>query len=91
MNLLELRSGTVHADAACGLDYTLCGVSASNILNSKKDYADGKFIWETETEPCMVYTNEKINCEGCEQIIRYCCKLGLESLKKKTDENRRKR
>lgn len=38
MNLLELRNNIVHADSGDGNDYTLCGVSASNIIEHKEEY-----------------------------------------------------
>ena len=79
-NLLEMRNGLVHADAADGNDYTLCGVSASNILNDGEEYSAEMFMEETETEPYMQYTGDKINCPTCAAIIRFCCKLGTRSI-----------
>ena len=66
-HLLEHCSGTVHADSYCGLGRTLCGL----------DFA----LSETETEPYMSYTSEKITCPSCASLIRYCCKLGTKSIK----------
>ena len=80
-NLLEHRSGIVHADSYCGLDYTLCGVDASNVLNDGDEYDNDMASSETETEPCMSYTSEKITCPSCASLIRFCCKLGTKSIK----------
>ena len=83
MNLLELCRGIVHADGADGNDYTLCGVTAENVLQSSEEYTAEVFAAETETEPCMVYTDKKIDCPECACIIRYCCKLGIRAIKQK--------
>lgn len=82
MNLLELRNGIVHADGADGNDYTLCGVTAERVLKSIEEYTEDDFLRETETEPCMVYTDRKIDCESCATIIRHCCKLGVRAIAK---------
>lgn len=82
MNLLEIRNGIVHADCADGNDYTLCGVTAERILNSVAEYTPETSMKETETEPCMVYTNKKIDCETCASIIRYCVNLGTRAIKR---------
>lgn len=79
MNLLELRNNVVHADSSDGNDYTLCGVSASNIIKHKEEYDEDD---ETETEPYMIPTHKKITCENCATIIRYCCRLTTRSIKK---------
>ena len=82
MNLVEIGRGIVHADGCNGLDYTLCGVSAENMLNTPGEYGYEECLNETETEPYMMRTNAKISCEQCAAIIRYCCKLGVRALKK---------
>lgn len=79
MNLLELRNNVVHADCSDGNDYTLCGVSASNVIGNKEEYDE---VNETETEPYMISTDKKITCDKCATIIRYCCRLGTRSIKK---------
>ena len=61
MNLLELRNGIVHAEGAGGMDYTLCGVTAENILEDIRKYPDKLHVPETETEPYMAYTDEKVS------------------------------
>ena len=86
-NLLECRNGLVHANSAEGLDYTLCGVSASDLLKDGEEYTAEMSINETETEPYMKYTGHKINCPTCAAIIRFCCKLGLKSLSRKENTN----
>ena len=43
-------------------DYTLCGLSMDN---------------DSETTGEYDYVNEKITCEQCLEIIRYCRKLKL--------------
>ena len=83
MNLLEISKGIVHADGPDGNDYTLCGVTAERARKSMDEYTADVFASETETEPCMVKTKDKIDCETCAAIIRYCCKLGIRSIKKK--------
>ena len=81
-NLLELRSGTVHADSGDGMDYTLCGLTAERCLENAGEYTDEVRAKESEIVPCMTYTDSKIDCETCARIIRYCCRLGLKSLKR---------
>lgn len=77
-NLEELRDGIIHADCADGNDYTLCGVSADNII-PKEDYRLYR-NGETECEPYMAKTSRKITCPKCAAIIRHCIKLGLRSI-----------
>lgn len=77
MNLLEIRNGLVHADAADGVDYTLCGASASIVIDSRKDYYPDE---ETETDPYLLRTNRKITCPKCAAIIRYCVALGTRAI-----------
>lgn len=79
MNYLEIREGIVHADGGTGDDHTLCGVTSERLLESIDDYAD-EADRETDTEPCMVATDRKINCPDCARIIRYCCRLGTKSI-----------
>lgn len=79
MNLLELRNGIVHADSAEGIDYTLCGLDAEIIVNSRAEYHPED---ETETEPYMMPTRLKVTCPRCAAIIRYCCKLGVRAIGK---------
>lgn len=81
-NLLELRNRIVHADSADGIDYTLCGISASDILNDKEEYTADLSLNETETEPYLCRTSQKISCPKCAAIIRFCCKLGTRSIDK---------
>lgn len=77
MNLLELRNGLVHADAADGIDYTLCGVSAEIVIHSRAEYHPEN---ETETEPYMIQTDRKITCPKCAMVIRYCVALGTRAI-----------
>ena len=77
MNLLELKTGVVHADCPGGNDYTLCGITAENIISSRKDYDP---YHETETEPAMLKTSRKITCPDCAGIIRYCVALGTKAI-----------
>lgn len=77
MNLLEIRNGIVHADAAGGIDYTLCGVTAENIIDSRKEYHPED---ETESEPCMMWTDRKITCPKCAAIICHCIALGTKAI-----------
>ena len=76
MNLEELRNGLVHADSGDGIDYTLCGITAENIVR-RRDYGAER---ETEAEPCMAWTRSKITCPRCAAIIRYSVGLGLKSI-----------
>ena len=78
-NLLEVRENIVHADSADGMDYTLCGVTAENIINSMREYDAAD---ESECEPAMLKTNKKINCPKCAAIIRYCHGIRLSSIDK---------
>lgn len=82
MNLEEIRNGIVHADGAMGNDYTLCGITTENMLKSRDEYTEEKFVKETETEPCIVRTKAKVDCETCAAIIRHCCELGTRVIKK---------
>ena len=82
MNLLEISKGIVHADGYGGDDHTLCGVTTEKTLESMEEYTAEVFARETETEPYLVKTKDKIDCETCAAIIRYCCKLGMKSIKK---------
>lgn len=77
MNLLEIRNGIVHADTADGIDYTLCGVTAENIIHSRKEYHPED---ETESEPYMLQTNRKITCPKCAEIILHCVALGTKAI-----------
>ena len=82
MNLEELRNGVVHADGPMSNDYTLCGITTENMLESRDEYTEEEFVKETETEPYIVRTKAKVDCETCAAIIRYCCKLGTRVIKK---------
>ena len=76
-NLFEFQTGRVHADGYDGIDYTLCGVTAENIIHSRAEYCPED---ETETEPYMMPTERKITCPKCAAIIRYCVKLGTRAI-----------
>ena len=82
MNLEEIRNGVVHADGATGNDYTLCGITTEHELESRDEYTAEMFMEETEAEPYLVRTKEKVDCETCAAIIRHCCKLGTRVIKK---------
>lgn len=78
-NLLEISKGIVHADGCDGNDYTLCGLTAENILSSIKEYDPEN---ESEIVPSLLKSNKKINCASCMAIIRYCHKIPLSALSK---------
>ena len=80
-NLLEVRCGVVHADGDGGDDYTLCGLTAENAVNTLPPYYDADYDMQS-TEPILIYTNKKINCAKCVSIIKHCCKLGTKSIDK---------
>lgn len=80
MNLLELNNGIVHADSFDGMDYTLCGITAENLIDSKDEYFPEDE--NVEIVPVMMKTARKITCSKCARIIRYCVKLGLKSIGK---------
>ena len=82
-NLLEVRSGIVHADSGNGLDYTLCGITAERMIADKSEYDSED---ESPWEPVMLKTERKINCPQCAAKIRYCCRLGLKSISKDIKE-----
>jgi len=87
VNLLELHSDIVHANSGDGTDYTLCGLTASNILSSPSLYTDEvRKKEDVELCPMMVRTDRKIDCERCAMIIRYCCKIGTKAISKRTTE-----
>ncbi len=84
MNLLEINRDIVHADGASGDDHTLCGVTAERVLDAISDYTyDVCMNEDTEMVPCMIYTARKIDCPECAAIIRHCCSLGLQAIKRK--------
>lgn len=83
MNLLELRNGIVHADGADGTDYTLCGFTAENTVDSRAEYCPEA---ESETEPYMMPTRLKVTCPKCAMIIRYCVSLGTRAIGKVREE-----
>ena len=79
-NLMEMLTGIVHADGANGNDYTLCGLTAENTLESPADYTPELAEREGEAEPYLAKTARKIDCGACAAIIRHCCKLGRRSI-----------
>lgn len=75
----ELRNGLVHADGALDNDYTLCGVTTENALRVGEVYDPDI---ESEAEPYMLATSEKITCPTCAIIIRHCIRLGMRAIAK---------
>lgn len=76
-NFYECAKDIVHAQGAGGQDYTLCGLTADTILDSKKDFDPDN---ESDVVVQMVETAEKVTCPECAEIIRYCLKLGEKSI-----------
>lgn len=70
-NLLEIQNDIVHADGAID-DHTLCGVTTEITIDRIEKYDPER---ETETEPTMLKTNRKINCETCLAIIKHCVEI----------------
>jgi hypothetical protein len=79
----ELRNGFVHADGAGGNDYTLCGVTTENTLRGGEVYEPDI---ESETEPYMRETSERITCPTCAMIILHCIRLGRRAIAKRAAE-----
>ena len=76
MNLLELKTGLVHADGPDGIDYTLCGLTAEKIVASRKDWHPED---ETELIPALMRTN-RVTCWYCANTIRHCVSLGAKAI-----------
>ena len=82
-NFYECAKDIVHAQGAGGQDYTLCGLTADTILDSKKDFDPDN---ESDVVVQMVETKDKVTCPDCATIIRHCCALGTKSIAKKTKD-----